>query len=570
MTRSQVFCARRWLIVLSGMLSSTLVCAVELTPQFTTATTGDLLTWTITAAPEAWRTTDVAHTPQLKITDPAGHNMYRPAFAVADGVWVRHVPRTVGRHTWKLLDPQGATVADGQFTVDRGTNPQGPIGVSSRNHRYLGWANGTSFVPIGPNVCWIEGDPLAGYEAAFAKMAAVGCNHTRVWMCSWSLGIVNSPGKDLRFDRALQIDGVLAAGRRHGVRVTLVLDNHTDIISGKPALFEGSIEERQAAYFSDPPSVEWIRYLRYCLARWSADDALLAFELVNEADLAQPIRERSVPWVSAAADLLQRFDQDRRLHTISWCGGDWERVLANPAIDFIQLHHYVLDFLEESESIRAPTRDGVGMLLTPSARANNFGRPWLLAESGFQGTNADNPGNDLDTDGLLLRQQLWAGFLLGGCGGAMNWWWDVYLDPHKLWKVYPPFATIIARLDLTDPELAAIMPNESGPVRMMGVASARQALLWPQVRTDTWHRLLVENKPRIGLGIDQPIRLGGFVANRSYTLTPLDPRTAVAEIGQTLVADADGRLSFVLQAHTVEVLWHVALVPAVPLTPAVP
>ncbi len=540
--------------------------AVTVMPQFTAAATGDLLTWTITSAPEAWRTTDVAHAPQLKIIDPDGHILYRPAFAVADGVWVRHVARSAGVHAWKLLDPQGATIADGAFTVDRGSAPAGPLGVSQRNHRYLAWADGTVFVPVGPNVCWVDGDPVAGYEAAFAKLATHGCNHTRVWMCTWSLGIADAPGKnpELRFDRALQLDGVLAAARRHGIRITLVLDNHSDVLSGTPFTFEGSIEERQAAFFSDPPPLEWIRRLRYCLARWSADDALLAIELMNEADLAQPIRERSVPWVTAAADLLQRFDLDHRLHSISWCGGDWERVLANPALDLVQLHQYVLDFLDESEAIREPTRDGVGMLLTPSARANNFARPWLLAESGFQGTNADNPGNDLDTDGLLLRQQLWAGFLLGGCGGAMNWWWDVYLDPHALWTVYRPFTTITARLDLNDPELAPIMPNESGAVRMMGIASGRQALLWPQVRADTWHRLLVEHQPRRGLTVDQPIRLNGFVPLRTYLLTSLDQRTAAASPPETLVADAQGLLAFVLPAHSLDVIWHVVLTPAAP------
>ncbi len=554
-----------WLsALLCAWIISTAACAVELVPQFAEPTVGDLLTWTIKAGPDAWRSTDVTHTPQLKVTDPAGHHIYRPAFAVANGVWVRHVARMPGRHVWKLLDPAGAAVGEGEFTVGRGSGPVSPIGVNHRNHHFLAWADGTPFVPIGPNVCWIEGDPVAGYELAFAKMAANGCNHTRVWMATWSLGIADSPGKELRFDRALQLDGVLAAARRHGVRVTLVIDNHTDVLSGKPFTFEGSMEERQAAFFRDPPPLEWIRRLRYCLARWSADDALLAIELMNEADLAQPIRERSVPWVTAAAELLQRFDLDHRLHTISWCGGDWERVLATPAIDFIQLHLYVLDFLEESEEIRAPTRDGVGMLLSSAARANNFGRPWLLAESGFQGTNADNPGNDLDQDGLLLRQQLWAGFLLGGSGGAMNWWWDVYLDPHDLWKVYQPFATITARLDLNDSELAPIMPNESGAVRMMGLASGRQALLWPQVREDTWHRLLVAKQPRAGLAINQPIRLSGFVPSRTYSLTPLDPRTAAAGPGETLVADADGRLSFSLPAQTLDVLWHVVLTPASP------
>lgn len=535
--------------------------AVEVTPHFTEPATGDLLTWELTATPPAWQSSDVSKTPQLKITGPDGSVVYRPAYLAVGGLQVRHVARQPGLFHWKLLDPTTALVADGSFTVIAGRNPPGPLGINPRNRRYLAWADGTPFVPVGPNLAWIEGDPVLGFTRAFATLREHGCNHVRIWMATWSLGIESARSGEYQLARAEQLDGVLAAARAAGIRVTLVLDNHYDVLSGNPFPYGGNLIERQDTFFTVPVPAAWVQRLRYCLARWSADDALLAFELINEADLAMPVRERAIPWVESAVAVLKQFDLDHRLHTVSWCGGDWPRALASPAIDVVQLHQYVLEWIQETDEVKLPTRDGVGMLI-PSAKAANIdGRPWLLGEVGYQGTTAENPGNDHDPQGLLLRQQLWAGFLLGGCGGGMNWWWDVYLDAHHLWPVYRAFAAITAHLDLTDPELVPLTPNASGPVRVIGLASARQALLWPQVRDDTWYHAIVDGRPRQGLDAVQPIRLGGFVPDRDYQLTPADQVTGILAPPSTLTADHNGRLSLSLPARAVDVVWLLSLTP---------
>lgn len=552
----------RWLM---WVLLATGLPAVEVTPEFTAATTGYLLTWTLTATPAAWSTTDVSRTPQLKITAPNGQVTYRPAFQTLTRLQVRHVARQPGTYRWKLLEPGGAASAlEGQFTVTIGSNPRGPLMINPRNRRFLAWADGTPFVPVGPNIAWVDGDPLAGFQKSFATLRAHHGNHTRIWMATWSLGLEGAQPDAFRLERAEQLDGVLAAARAAGVRVTLVLDNHHDVLQGVPFPYGDNLVARQDHFFSIPPPAAWERRLRYCLARWGADDTILAFELINEADLAMPVRERAIPWLEAAMVKLKEYDVDRRLHTVSWCGGDWPKALASSAIDIVQLHSYVLEWIEETEAVKAATRDGVGMLIPAALQASQAGahgeiRPWLLGEVGYQGSTAENPGNDLDPTGILLRQQLWAGFLLGGCGGGMNWWWDVYLDAHHLWPVYGVFAQLIAELDINDPELAPLSPNEGGALRVLGWASPRQALLWPQVRSDTWHQALIKGTPRHGLGVAQPVRLGGFLPGGVYALTPASQITGERGPVQSLTADGEGRLSMSLPAGTVDEVWLVRL-----------
>ncbi len=557
----------RWFIW--GMLALCLMAdlrGVEVTAQFTTATPGDLLIWSLTSTPPAWSTTDVGKTPQLKITAPDGHATYRPAFITVNGLQVRHVARQAGTYHWKLLEPGGAVSAgpEGQFVLSAGSNPIGPLGINPRNRHFLAWADGIPFIPVGPNIAWVDGDPLQGFKQSFATLRANHGNHVRIWMATWSMGLESGRADVFRLDRAEQLDGVLAAARAAGIRVTLVLDNHYDVLQGTPFPYGDNVVERQDRFFTVPPPPTWERRLRYCLARWGADDALLAFELINEADLAMPVRERAIPWLQVAMEKLKEFDVDRRLHTVSWCGSDWPKALASPAIDMAQLHSYVLEWIEETEAVKLATRDGVGMLIPAAMQANVAGasgeiRPWLLGEVGYQGSTAENPGNDRDVTGLLLRQQLWAGFLLGSCGGGMNWWWDVYLDAHHLWPVYGAFASVTAHLDLTDSDLAPLSPNEVGAVRVIGWTSPRQALLWPQVRNDTWYQALVTGAPRSGLGVAQPVRLGGFLPGRVYSLTIASQISGALSSAQTLIADDDGRLAMSLPAGTVDVVWLVAL-----------
>lgn len=506
---------------------------------------GDPLRFAITGGEPDWAVTDVERTPRLELTGPGGGQVQRPAFLLADGALeVRHVARSPGRHHWLLLSPRGAELARGSFEVAPGAGPQGPLRPMRSNPRLLAFSDGTPFIGIGPNLCWTAGrDPVAEYEAAFARLAEHGGNHTRIWMCSWSLGIEGPQPDALNLRRAEQLDGVLAAARRHGIRVTLVLDNHTDILSGRPFPYGEGEEERRARFFAVPLDPQWQRRVRYCLARWGCDDALLAWELCNEPDMAQMIRERCLPWVEAGLAFLARHDLDHRLRTVSWAGADWDRAMRLPDVDLVQIHKYVLEFDRQADvMLKYSTQDGVGMLAVEMARTVPLGKPVSLAETGYQGTNEDNGGHELDAQGLLLRQQAWAGLLLGGYTTAMNWWWDVYLDRRQLWGVYRPIAAAVREIDWRDPGLVPVAPNQDGPVRVMGWQSARQVLLWPQAMPDTWHRALIGREPRRGLLQPLTLRLPGMQPGSAFRVRGLDAASGAWEELPGIVSDAQGEL----------------------------
>ena len=557
------------------------VNAVELIPRFITATTGDLLEWELRDVPAAWIVLDVEKTPSLAITDPAGRRWLRSAFVwqeaarnpdpkadpelvtVKDrGLRIRHTPRLPGVHRWVLSDAAGAELARGEVTVVAGTDPLGPVTISSSNGRLLAFADGTPFIPIGPNIAWAHGpDRLATMEQYFAALEAVGGTHARVWLASWCGQFESSKPDTYRLEQAWLVDGILASARAHHLHLTIVIDNHYDLAHGKEFPYGDDYVGRALRFFAADPSAQYQRKLRYLLARWGADDTVACWELFNEVDMACVQREITLPWILGAAKLLRRLDQDHRLSSISWAAQDWDRVFDHAELDLVQLRGYVLEWTQADDQVRMEGRDGVGLLINDAGRAVQRSRPFIFGEVGYQGPEQDNFGNDLDLGGMLLRQQAWAGLLLGGCGSGMNWWWDVYIDRRTLWEQYRGLSVAVKRMNWRDAGLTPLTPNPIGNLRVIGWVAPTQALLWPHIRSDTWHASLVEQIPRPIFPRPAKATLGGFVLSSRFRATWLDQISGVEKNGEDLQSDANGQLTLTVPADCRDLVVHLALMP---------
>jgi len=57
-------------------------------------------------------------------------------------------------------------------------------------------------------------------------------------------------------------------------------------------------------------------------------------------------------------------------------------------------------------------------------------RPLLLSEFGIDWWGELN---DADPEGVNIHNGIWSALMHGYAGGAMNWWWDHYIDPQDLW-----------------------------------------------------------------------------------------------------------------------------------------
>ncbi len=569
-----------WLI--AWMIAGSAV-AVDVVPPAPGAC-GDVLTWEIRGAPAAWSDADVTKTPCLVVIGPDHKTWRRPAFAyrayrghppsadtpaveppvefdpVGEAILqARHTARIAGTHAWTLLAPDGSTVAHGEILIAAGAGKQGPLRICRDNKRLLSFADGTVFIPIGPNIAWANGpDRLARFDAYFKALKAAGGNHCRVWMSSWC-GQIEGPQQDAwRLDHAWLFDEILRLARASGLRVTVVLDNYYDLVNGHMCPYGQSAEERVKTFISADPPAAYQRRLRYVLARWGADDSILAWELFNELDMAQPVREKCIPWAKAASAMLRRIDTDGRLRTLSWCGDDFDRVMGLPDIDLTQVHGYVLEWADPGGTKKPATRDGVRMFLEFAENAASLGKPFCISEVGYQeGQDHDNPGNERDKEGLLLRQQAWAGLMLGGYGSGMNWWWDTYIDAGTLWPQYRGLAATVARVDWQDRDLAPLTPNSVGDKALvMGWLSPSQALIWPQPRADTWHAHIVDGKARATLPAPIRIGLAGFKPSTPFTLHYLDMVGGGERQRGETVSGADGTLTILVPPLVLDqVVW---------------
>jgi hypothetical protein len=536
---------------------------------------GDLLTWRITDAPAAWVHGDVEHTPRLTVSGPDGRTWTRHTYLDRDFaagpaggpefipqgeafLAVRHVMREPGVHRVTLWSPDGKALASYELRIRAGTRPPAPLRVAEHNQRLLAWADGTPFVAIGPNLAWASApDRAADFARYCGLLQAQGCTHVRLWLASWSGKPTGDAPGELRLDQAWLTDRQLAAARAANLSVTLVLENFHDVFTGKGAPYGATPEARVAAFVDHGLHPAWLAGVRYALARWGADDAIVMWEPMNEIDMLQPVREKALPWLQQALAWLRQHDQDRRLLTASWAGEDWSRAMSLPGCDVAQVRGYVFEWTQADWQLIERTRDAIGMWMEPFAEAQRLGKPFLLAEVGYQGSNEDNRGNQLDKDGLLLRQLSWAGLMLGGCGSGMNWWWDVYIDRAGLWPVYGPLASASAQLDWRDRELVPLTPNRGGAMRFLGWTSPTQALIWPIHTMDTWYAAVAQGRAR-----PTPIRpvtagLSGFAKDSAYTVTPLSMRDGRAGTSWSQRSDRSGRLDLVVPPGTIDTVYVV-------------
>ncbi|MDA3960517.1 MAG: cellulase family glycosylhydrolase, partial [Planctomycetota bacterium] len=474
-----------------------------LTPE---ARVGEMVEWELVDAGPA--ALDVTANPTLNIGTGSAA-VSRPAFAyqpwlMADietngehefavqgglSLRIRHSFRMAGDHSLVLTDASGAELLRDTITVAANPDSHGVITVSPHNPRLLAYSDGTPYMPIGCNLAWgTRPDRLATVTRYLDRLAAAGGNHIRLWCASWCGSVEGDQADNYRLEQAWLLDQILDAARARHISVMLVLDNHYDLTHGKAFPYGATGQERAETFINPILSPQYQRRVRYLLARYGANDAIMAWELFNEIDIALRDNlgdfdhsELGTAWAEAAASFINAHDPDHRLTTISLSHSVWTRLFAADAIDLVQVHNYVPTY-----GVMSPFHhDGVALLEDALMPYGDLGKPIAASEVGHHGTEQVNPGNELDADGALLRHQAWAGLLLGGYGSGMNWWWDVYIDRNDLWAAYTPMAKIVSTINWRDPSLQPLRPNVGSSLRIIGWRSRDQALLWPQSRQDT-------------------------------------------------------------------------------------
>ena len=144
-------------------------------------------------------------------------------------------------------------------------------------------------------------------------------------------------------------------------------------------------------------------------------------------------------WHKEMAAFIKENDPYKHLITTSYKYMNKSSNLAYGAkeIDFISVHSY--DFPNSNINKKLPPEAQAVMI--------RYDKPVHVGEIGID-WQSGRTCHEIDPNAISIRQAQWAGMMSGSLGGAMQWWWESWIHPHKLYYLYNGAGVYASKLDL--------------------------------------------------------------------------------------------------------------------------
>jgi hypothetical protein len=433
---------------------------------------------------------------RLRFFGPDGASMEAPAFwyqeydpqtllaSGAPGWRARFTPTLAGEWSAQALlqepgrsNSEPLTSEKVTFQVAEDADAKGFVRLHPENPSYFAFDNGETYFPVGINMGWGSANPLEDYERWLDRLSANGGDIIRVWMASWSFGIEwNDTGLGdytKRLQRAWLLDQVFRMAEERGVTIELVLLNHGAFSERvNPEWDNNPYNAANGGPCSDPAEFAtdelarqlFQRRLRYIAARWAYSPALMAWEWWNEADWTPISNPQMAAWIKEMTPVLRSFDPYQHLISTSYAQRSTAAVNGLEEIDFSQMHMY------------NPSDPAIEFRSSYQFWAADIpGKPAMFAEYG-----ASAGGEDINSDdqqGLHLHNALWASSFGGWASTAMYWWWDSYVDPLNLWRVFSRLTRFLDGEDMATLQVSkAVLSSREVPYHVL--MNEERALAW--------------------------------------------------------------------------------------------
>ncbi len=469
------------------------------------------------------------HQPTRLVYECHGYESIEPIGDVVPAV--RFTPDQAGACSWQAVDADGVVVEEGALDVEAAEHP-GYVGVSDRDSRYFVFSDGSSYCPIGINLCWpvyyrkSKGTEfettedrttmgLADFRRWFEAMAAAGGNFTRIWCSSPALNVETETAAVLDLAAFARLDAIIELARTHGIRLKLCLEHFRHVDAGSPyhtfrqthPAFCKEIHDPAggpapadiAEWFESPRWRElWLQKVDAYTARYGDDPTVMCWELWNEINACRT-GDWSIPraWTRAMLPELKKRSP-RNLVVNSLGSFDSDNKVSQhhdfhmDEMEFQQVHRY----LDQGARLEICHTDPVALSIDAVQRARRPDRPILLAETGA--VNDNHTGQfrfyRVDHDGLLLHDFVFAPFFAGAAGSGHSWFWEHYVEPHNLWHHLAPMRAFVngLQLDAEDFEPHDLSTDDAW---ILALAGRQHVLLWVRSRADRWDRVLRDHTP---------------------------------------------------------------------------
>ncbi|MES2461902.1 MAG: DUF5060 domain-containing protein [Armatimonadota bacterium] len=398
---------------------------------------------------------------QATFRQPDGKSVTIPAFfdgGTDNRTWrIRYTPRVSGDYTLTKITRNGSpiplsAVGTQKWTVAKNAAPQsGFVRRDPKNLRRFLFDNGSVYYPLGINIAW--GSQGLDVPTLITKLGAAGGNWTRIWMNHWdrkNLDWVDSKSKPgvLDLEVARKWDGIVTAAEKSGVRFQMVLQHHGQYSSTvNPNWGEnpwnaanGGFLQKSEEFFTNPRAraLTKAKY-RYIIARWGYSPSVLAWELFNEVQFVDALRNKTteghaavIAWHKEMAAFLKAQDPEHHLVATS---SDTDIEGLYDTVDYVQPHSYPPD----------------AITMAASLEPEKWNKPIFFGEVGPSGGDNRLSGSVYED---FLHASLWASLMQSGTAGAAQfWYWDkMENDGRNLFRHYQAASAFLKQTNLASLE----------------------------------------------------------------------------------------------------------------------
>lgn len=408
------------------------------------------------------------------------------------------------------------------FTL-KPSKSHGMIRVSRAGSRYLEFADGESYLPIGQDVCWTTdvsksipsatvASPTLPWDVAFARwfgrMGENGANWARVFMKPDFYMETGEPWQ-WELENAWKLDQVMEMARKNGIHVCLCFNaersDNGEAYHGSMDLFRASdtawgrlLASQQLhfdKFFVNPLCREMYRdKIRYVIARWGWSPHIFSWEFWNEIGTVEH-REGMGPWLREMTAYARAIDPWRHLIKSSTSGA-WEPERWGPEVgDLNDVHPYF-----GWSGVEGPKNLGEFIPLHSSA-LYAAGRPFIVGETGIAREVSTKYGlagdlADKDVTCFHLHESLWGGLFSGAVGTGMVWWWDESTDRLNGYFRFKAMASFVDGIKANQENFVRGAESyvSTDELRLLELIGRQTRLLWVRRTGLDWYSLAVEKK----------------------------------------------------------------------------
>lgn len=369
----------------------------------------------------------------------------------------RFAPVEEGVHKFyvKAVDGRGSAVVSEirEFMV-KGVAGRGFVRVDSGKRLFV-FDSGESMFMLGIDVAWPPDrrSSISFYEQWFDKLNKSGIKVVRIGLVPWALTLEWSKLHYYSLDDAARIDEIVKLAEKYDIYIVFVFMWHGELADNwgdNPynAARGGPLQSPEE-FWSNAVAISIFKdKVRYIIARWGYSTHILAWELINEADLTTNFfsaRSAFVSWVKEISSYIKSVDPYNRIVTVNLADYNSEpRVWSVESIDIINVHRYGPEGFKDIALAIPSIVEGLWNTYRKPIIITEFGVDYRwIGYPGFKGT----PYWAYDKSGVGLHEGLWSSIFSLSPVSAMSWWWDTQIDSYNLWYHYKALYEFLKSVD---------------------------------------------------------------------------------------------------------------------------